>query len=105
MTSKFKLSQWAGIPASVGLHWNTIVYLTGGGKPIGTHRLTGINIKFTESEVLIIVKKDAREQAMVAFFSATEFTMALWAAAQGFTSNSVKWRADEWEMRRRRKQT
>ena len=67
---------------------------------VNGHRLTSINIHWKESTVLIILKKESPKGHQVAFLEARDLDDALFVMAHAIKSKTIRWRVDEWQMRR-----
>lgn len=83
-----------------GLHWRSLIYLVRPQKGVAGHFLKEIKIQFKEDKILIILKKDSPKGPMVAFIEARRFGEVVWVMAHLIKSKQLRWRLDEWEMRR-----
>lgn len=92
--------QQGDICYQTGKHWRTLVHLIRPKSGKAGHYLTEIKIQLKQDRVLIVLKKDSPGGPQVAFVSAEDFDGAIWVLAQEITSKKLRWRVDEWEIRR-----
>jgi len=79
-----------------GRNWNYLKLVTrlqGGTKG---HYLTEIRFKFTDEDVMVIVKKDSPKGPMVAFTGGPTLDHALYNLAFLVKSKGLRWKADKW---------
>lgn len=70
------------------------------GQPLAGHQMRSIEIKYREGDVLLILKKWHGKKPMIAFVGAYNLEQALQRAVYQLQHKELKWKLDEWEMRR-----
>lgn len=83
-----------------GRNWNYIKLLTGHAKRWTGHHLTGINFKFKDNEVVVVIKKDSPKGPQVAFVWGPDLDGALYNLAYEIKSKSLRWRTDKYRTTR-----
>jgi hypothetical protein len=74
--------------------------LTGLGAERDGHRLTAIDVRFKETTILVILKKDSPNGPMVAFLEAVSLDDVLFVVASAVKSKTIPWKADKFRSMR-----
>ena len=96
MSNYHPTPSWLKKPFSLGLQMQTIRLMVGGQGGKAGHRLKGLNIKFLDDEVLLVVKKDTPKGPMVAFFGAEDLEGAMYNLALAIKAKRIDWKPDKW---------
>lgn len=84
-----------------GRNWNYIRLLTSHAKRWTGHHLTGLNFKFTDEGVFVVIKKDSPKGPQVTFVDGPDLDTTLYNLAYAIKSKTLRWRPDKFRTMRR----
>lgn len=86
-----------------GRNWNSIKLITHNAQLWTEHKLTGINFKFQDNGVYIVVTKESPKGPQVAFVEGNSLDDALFVLAASIKSKTLRWKSDKYRSIRKDK--